>query len=261
MITIALFVAIFIARFFVKDKTSYERRVYEYCLTFGNYGYVGAPLVIALFGMRGYSFLSFITLPCTVLVYTWGISALVPNGEKKLSTKEKVKRMLNVPTIAVFAGVLFGITGLGKVLYQTPALTFITNCISDLGDCMVPTAMLLAGITVAKYDFKKTVSNKKVYLASLLRLILIPTVLVSIMYGIITLSNLRGINFDKSFLYLAFFVCATPPGLNIVVFPEAFGGDTSLSASFILVSYVLCVVTIPLMFAILSVFLGPLPIF
>jgi predicted permease len=51
---VALGLALIIAPLFVKDKLSYERKVYNYALTFGNYGYLGDPVVLALFGLEGY---------------------------------------------------------------------------------------------------------------------------------------------------------------------------------------------------------------
>ena len=156
---------------------------------------------------------------------------------------------------------LIGITGLGEILYTTPSLVFITNALADLGSCMAPIAMLLAGITVARYDFKKMLTNKKVYVASIFRLILIPCLLISLAYGLILLANIIGINLDYTYLFLFFFIIATPLGMNTIVFPEAFGGDPSTGASLTLISHLISVLTIPLMYALLSVLFGPAPIF
>lgn len=259
-ILIAVFLATFLARFFVKDKENYDRNVYKYALTFGNYGYVGTPLIIALFGMKGYAFFSFLTLPCAIIIYTWGIGILIPKEEKQ-STKTIIKNLLNMPTIALLVGMLVGITGLGEILYTTDSLVFITDALSKLGNCMAPLAMLLAGVTVAKYDLRKMISNKKVYIASIFRLVIIPVILIPISYGFILLFNLIGINLDNTFLFLFFFIIASPLGMNTIVFPEAFGGDPSTGASLTLISHVLMVITIPLMYALLTVIFGPAPIF
>lgn len=260
-ISVSIILAIYVARFFVKDKMNYERRVYTYALTFGNYGYVGAPLVIALFGMEGYAFFNFVTLPCTIVIYTWGINTLVPKTEKKRTSKETIKSIFNVPTIALLIGMVVGITGLGKILFEYEPLDFISSSITTLGNCMAPGAMLLAGITVARYDFNKMLKNKKVYVATFLRLVIIPTIIIAVMFLVIKLANLLGLSIDYSFLFLVFFVYATPLGMNTIVFPEAFGGDASVGASMTLISHVLCVITIPLLFALLSVIFAPIPVF
>ena len=261
MVVLAVIVATVLAKFFVKDKDAYERGIYKYALALGNYGYMGAPLVIALFGLEGYANFSFVTLPCYVVIYTWGINALVPKAQQKRSFWESLKGFFNVPTIGLLLGIFVGITGLGSIIHQSTALVFFTDCLNDLGNCMAPVAMLLAGVTVAKYDFRKMVTNKKVYYATALRLIFIPAFLIAVMFGVMSIARVSGIPLDNSFLFLAFFVYATPLGMNTIVFPEAFGGDPSTGASLTLISHVICVITIPLMFALLGALFGPLPVF
>lgn len=48
-------------------------------------------------------------------------------------------------------------------------------------------------------------------------------------------------------------LCATamPLGLNTVVFPAAYGGDTTPGASMALISHLMSIITIPIMFAVL----------
>ena len=48
-VALAVGISLSLARFFAKDDLA-ERGVYKYALTFGNSGYVGDPIVLALFG-------------------------------------------------------------------------------------------------------------------------------------------------------------------------------------------------------------------
>jgi predicted permease len=57
-------------------------------------------------------------------------------------------------------------------------------------------------------------------------------------------------------LFLTFFFCATPLGLNTIVFPEAYGGDPETGASMALISHLLCLVSIPLFFALMVTLFG-----
>ncbi len=258
-LVLAISLSLLLARFFVKDKKAYELGVYKYALTFGNMGYVGDPVVISLFGIQGLAFYKIIGLPFSIAIYSWGVSILVPKGEKK---KSLIKSLLNAPTIGLFVGMFFGITGLGKLLYSTPGLKFVTDTLSGLASCMGPIAMLLAGVTIARFDFKKMLTNKKVYVATILRLIVLPTILIAFVFGVKCLLNLAfNLNLDNSFLFLFFFAVSTPLGMNTIVFPEAYGGDPSTGVSMTLISHVLCVITIPLMFALLTLLFGPQPIF
>ena len=100
--------------------------------------------------------------------------------------------------------------------------------------------MLMTGIVIAKYNFKEIVLNLKFSVASLFRLVLIPACLMFI---------LRFLNVPQYVQLASLCSYAIPMGLNTVVFPAAFGGDTKPGASMALISNILGVITIPIMFA------------
>ena len=255
----AVILSLLLVGLFVKDKKAYERGVYKYALTFGNITYVGDPIVVALFGISGLAYYKIIGLPFIIAIYTWGINILVPNSAEK---KNFLKSVLNAPTVGLLIGMVFGISGLGKMLFASSSFKFLTDTISSLGSCMGPLAMLLAGVTIARFDIKKMLTNKKVYVATILRLIVLPILLIAFTFGVKCLLNLAfNLNLDNSFLFLFFFIASTPLGMNTIVFPEAYGGDPSTGVSMTLISHVLCVITIPLMFALLTLLFGPQPIF
>ncbi len=259
---IALAISIPLARAFIRKKT-YERGVYEYALTFANSGYVGDPLVLALFGELMLSYYKIAALPITVAIYTWGVSRLVPSKSDKKS--DVIKKLLNAPLIGLFAGMLVGIISgliikdvpLGSTAYDELFPTFFTNTVDTLKSCVGPMAMLLAGVTVAKFNLSEMFNKKKVYIATALRLIIIPTVIIALLFGVKTLINLIfGLDIDNTAILLPFFALATPLGLNTVVFHEAYGKDAKTGASMAIISHTLCVITIPLMFMLFSYILG-----
>ena len=250
----ALTISILISRFFAK-KGEYELGVYQYALAFANSGYVGDPLVLSLFGEEALSYYKIAALPITIAIYTWGVSRLVPS--KSSSKKDVFKKLLTPPIVALFAGMLVGIiAGLvikdvpqSSTAYDTLFPAFFTNTVDTLKSCVGPMAMLLAGVTVAKFNISEMFNKKKVYIATALRLIVIPTVIIALIFGMKTLANLIfGLNIDNTAILLLFFALATPLGLNTVVFPEAYGRDAKTGASMALISHTLCVITIPLMF-------------
>ncbi|MBE6540974.1 MAG: AEC family transporter [Ruminococcaceae bacterium] len=248
---ISVSIAIFLARFFTK-KPSPERGIYQYALAFGNQGFMGEPVVLAIFGATALSYFKFYTIPLGIVIYTWGISVLVPDGE---NGGNLLKKIFNFPTIATLAGILAGTLGLTKYIP-----TFLMSSLNSLGSCMGPLAMVLAGVTVANYSLPSMLKNKKVYIASLLRLIVIPSFIVAAVWGLKELINLLfALNINNLVVYLALFASAMPLGLNTIVFPEAYGGNPETGASMALISHTLCVITIPIMFAVMSIFLGDFP--
>jgi predicted permease len=119
--------------------------------------------------------------------------------------------------------------------------------------------MLLAGVTIARFNILEMVKNKKVYIASVLRLFIFPLLSVAVLYWIKQLANsIFDLNIGNNVIYLAFFSTGSALGLNTIVFPEAYGGDPRIGASMALVSHTLAVISIPLIYMLLTYLFGPL---
>ncbi|MBE6732471.1 MAG: AEC family transporter [Ruminococcaceae bacterium] len=236
---LAIFISYLVAGFFAKD--GYQNRVYKYAIAFGNFAYMGQPLVLAIFGDEMlYKYIVF-TMPLTILVTTWGVSILIPTKRVKgklLFLKNAVK----FPTVMALTGVLIGITGLINVLPQ-----FISQTLSSLGGCMGPIAMLLLGVVVGQYNLKEILTNKKAYYASIMRLIIAPTIIVAV-FAVLGCS--------KTALLLILFAFSAPHGLNTVVYPASSGHDASLGASMSIISHTFSIITMPIMYALFTMLLG-----
>ncbi len=236
-LVIALTVALLLAGVFTKD--AYKKNIYKYALTFGNFGFMGNAIVPAILGESVLYKYMLYTLPLQVAVYTWGVMILIPQGEKKQSI---IKRMLNPIFVSIIIGVALGLTGLADIIPS-----FAVSTIGNLSACMGPLAMVLTGFVIGNYDVLKLLRGGRIYVATFLRLILLPAIFVVVL-------GLLGA--DKLTLTLTLFAFGTPLGLNTVVFPAAYGGDTSTGASMAMISHTLCVITIPIMLALLVNVLG-----
>ncbi len=222
-----------LARFFAKE--GYMKQVYRYAMIVANHGFVGAALIPMLFGQEAlYTYMLF-TLPLNIFTSTFGFMALIPpkNGRSPL-----FQAFVNPIFIALLAGLISGVTGLTPYLPQ-----FVTDSVSKLASCMAPVGMLLTGLVISRYRFRDLLANKKVYWATLLRLFVIPAVLLSL---------LRLINKDPAVMVCGLFAYAAPLGLNLIIFPASCGEDPSDGASMVMVSHFLCVLTIPLMYSLVT---------
>ena len=239
-VLLAMAIAIPLSHLFVKEG-SYKRNIYKYALAFANCGFMGNAIVPAVLGAADeailYKYLLF-TLPLSLAIYSWGIYILVPRGEGHGGL---LKNLLNPSIIAMLIGMILGLTGVGKYL---PG--FVVTVIDNCKVCMGPVAMILTGFVIGGYSIKELLKDKKVYVATGLRLIVLPAVILAVLW-------LLGAS--ELVLTLALFAFATPLGLNTVVFPSAYGGDTKPGASMAAISHTLCVVTIPIMYALLTLIL------
>ena len=217
-------------------KKGYTRNIYHYALTFGNFGFMGNAIVPAILGDAAlYDYMLF-CLPINLAAYTWGIAGLIPKGEGK---QNPLKNLLNPLMFSVVVGMVLGLSGANQYL---PA--FVSSTLSSLGNCMGPVAMVLTGFLIGQYPIKKLLSDKKVYIASVLRLFILPALFIVI---------LKLLGADNTTMLMCLFAFATPLGLNTVVFPAAYGGDPSIGVSMATISHTACVITIPVMYALLTV--------
>ena len=230
LIAVAIGLSYPLSKIFSKD--SYQRNVYKYALTFGNFGFLGNAIIPIVMGEEFlYPYLLF-TLPLSAMCYIWGLGILIPNGNHK---KSAWKNLLNPGVISIPIGAVLGLVGA-----QSIVPSFIKLSLSNLTSCMGPIAMILTGFVAAKYSFGKLLKKPFVYLATLFRLVILPVIFLVTLYLLKT---------DALVIKMCLFAFATPLGLNTVVFPSAYGEDASTGASMALISHTLCVITIPLLYS------------
>lgn len=229
VMAVSLPIGIVLAKFFAKD--GYLKKIYTYSFAVANFSFMGNAVVLGVFGEKVLFDYMIFTLPLNLYVYSIGTASLIP-AEK--GGKLSVKTFVNPIFIALILGAVCG-------LLSVPLPKFITTAISSAGACMSPLAMLLTGFVIGEYSLKTLASDKKVYLASVIRLIILPSAFMAVLLLLKT---------DKDIIRVALCATAMPLGLNTVVFPAAYGGDTTPGAGMALVSHLISVITIPVMFSI-----------
>lgn len=217
-------------------ELAYQRNIYKYAMTFGNYGFMGNFIVLGVWGADFFYKYTLFTLVIAIVCNSWGLYILIPKDQNVSIWKNLKKGLLTPPIIALVIGIAVGLLGLGKYVPE-----FIMSALDNAAVCQGPVAMVLAGFVIGGYNFKGLILNKKVYVATLFRLILIPSALMLLLGAL-------GVN--KEIMTLALIAFATPLGLNTIVYPAAYGGDTETGASMAMISHTLSVITIPLMYLI-----------
>lgn len=229
VMAVSLPIGIVLAKFFAKD--GYLKKIYTYSFAVANFSFMGNAVVLGVFGEKVLFDYMIFTLPLNLYVYSIGTASLIPTEK---GGKFSVKTFVNPIFIALILGAVCG-------LLSVPLPKFITTAISSAGACMSPLAMLLTGFVIGGYSLKTLASDKKVYLASVIRLIILPSAFMAVLLLLKT---------DKDIIRVALCATAMPLGLNTVVFPAAYGGDTTPGAGMALVSHLISIITIPVMFSI-----------
>lgn len=241
MIVLALAIAQPLAALFIRTKNKkhdselmYQKNIYRYAMTFGNYGFMGNFIILGVWGEEMLAQYLMFTMIIAVVCSSWGLYILIPKDNNVNFLKNIKKGIITPPMIALALGMICGMLNVGQYIPE-----FFTNMLGNASSCMGPVAMLLAGFVIGRFDVKKMLSDKKVYIATFVRLIVLPLIFVSVF-------KLFGVS--KEILIFILICFGTPLGLNTIVYPAAYGGDTKTGASMAIISHTICVLTIPLMY-------------
>jgi predicted permease len=226
----------------IYGKDEYLKKIATYGLSFANFGYMGNAVMSAIFPEIFLEY-SIFCMPLWIMIYVWGIPALLISGDGKTSgIMGRIKPLLNPMFAAMLVGAVIGLSGL------TPHIpASVKNVVEVSGNCMSPIAMLLTGMTVAESDLKKMLTAPRTYLLSAIRLLAFPIVFILI-FALIP----KGDIINNTFLISAVAALSMPLGLNTIVVPKGYGKDTTDAAGMALISHTLSIGTIPLIFLIMN---------
>jgi predicted permease len=108
--------------------------------------------------------------------------------------------------------------------------------------------MLITGAVLANIPFSKLFGSWKSYVIGAIRLLLYPLVTIGILL-VVNLCGVQGELFSRVAL-LCVMVVSMPVGMNTVVYPESVGIDSTEGAKNCFISYVMALVSLPIVFSI-----------
>ena len=231
-------------------KTKLQKNILKYAFTFGNIGYFGYPLLQAVYPQLLPAYIIF-CVPMNIAIATYGYAVLtekISNEPLEGATKMNKSKMLKRAFLSLpFIGTVIGIT-IGLLPITLPNVISVT--LSTLGSCQGATAMLLTGSVLASVPFKQLFTAWKPYFFGFIRLVIVPLIIIAI-FVIINLCGVHGELF-KGVAVLSIIASAMPIGMNVVVYPESAGLDSTEGAKTCFISYVLAVAFMPVMFMLME---------
>ena len=170
------------------------------------------------------------------LGFLWTHGIQLFSSEKKINFK---KIFLNINIIAIAAGIVFMVTG-----FQLPK--FAKELTSSLGNMLGLVAMIIAGMLAAAVDFKKSLTNKRLYLVLIMRLIVCPAAVLVLIKCVLPFVSV--VNADKVLL-VSFLASITPSAATIMQFAQLHGKDADFATAINIVTTIGCIVTMPVFVA------------
>jgi len=217
----------------VRKRPNSRYRIDRLGVMFSNCGYMAIPLIQATIGDEGVTYAAAFIAVFSVLLWSLGATVLQADGEKP-----KLRKILLTPaTIGLVVGLLLYFL---RITLPVP----VGSAIRHIANTNAPIAMIVIGIFLTRLDIKKTFSNKNIYFATFLRLIVVPIILLGIFKLIGVNTWIEGA--DKVVM-TCMLAAACPAAASTTLFPVKIGMDGEYGARLIAVSTLLSLLTLPAM--------------
>ncbi|MDY3844945.1 MAG: AEC family transporter [Ruminococcus sp.] len=153
----------------IPQKDGRETQIERFSAIYSNCGFMGIPLVNALFGSEGIFYLTAFLTVFNLVVWTHGI--ILISGERNL--KNIVKVFYSPVIISIVLGIIMFFAQIRLPDIITDSLNFISNL-------NTPLAMIVSGVTIADTKILKLLKKPGIYYVSFLKLILLPLILIAV---------------------------------------------------------------------------------
>lgn len=215
-----------------------SRGTYRAMTVFSNIGFMGFPVVAALYGNGAILYAALFTIPYNVLIYTYGISAMSA-GDK--SDHEKgagensgisflLGRILNVGVIACIITMII-------YFFRIPVPKVAADTITHLSNLTAPLSMMVIGASLATIDLKKLFMDVRLLFFSIIKLLVIPMVGMLLIRQFVDNDIICGV---------CLVMLATPVGSMTAMLAQQYDGDYEMASKGVALTTILSVATIPL---------------
>jgi|GEM_PF-122397 len=237
---------------FIGKSADDKVRVMKFASMFSNCGFMGFPFLQSLFS-HNVELLSEIMIYGAVIIavfnfLTWTFGVYIMTGDKKQVSFKKIA--LNPVIISLIIGfILFvalpcpivDLAADGSTLDSI--FTKLMQSMNYLADMVTPCSMIVIGIRLANVNLKQLFLDKRAYISAFFKLVVM---------SLVAILAVAFLPVDVTVKYAIFFLLSMPSATNTAMFAVKFGGDGDFASVCVLLSTTLSVITIPLLYMVIS---------
>ena len=212
-----------------------ERYSYQLPTVFGNIGFIGYPVCLAVLGKESLIYASMCNLVYNLLLYTYGKHMLVRAAQRddagpKPGRLAALRPLVNVGTLSSLAALIIFLT-------DPPTPPVVSNVLNYAGNATVFLSMLVLGCTLAESPLRELLlGGKRVYAYLALRMLALPIVLILILKLFVR---------DPLPLGTLAILVSLPAGSMPLMLCQELGLEARELSRAIILSTLVCVLTIP----------------
>lgn len=217
----------------IKDN---KRDVMNFSNIFTNTGFIGFPLLSAIYGSEGVIYGTAYNMIFNFFIWSYGVM-LYKGNEKNNSIKKEMLNVLKNPIIiSIFIGLFIMIFSIDipRVLYSSIKL---------VGDITGPLSMIVVGVILSGVKFKESMKDWKVYYGVISKLLIVPLFILIFFYLIGEFSLVT----NSIILQVAM-----PTATLASIFAEKYNKELDFSTILVVLTTLFSVLTIPAFVALLQ---------
>ena len=204
-----------------------RHRIENFAVAFGNAGFIGIPLVTAVFGPEAAFYVVSFSTFANLLQWTYGI--VIISGKKET---------MNLKMVFVNPVFISMVIGIALFVLQPTLPTVVTGTIGYIADGNTVLAMIILGYYLSKVQLRGLFADVRLYLFSALRLLVVPAVTILVF---LPFPFARG-----EITLITLIAAATPIASSTAIFAQKFDQDYRRAVSYVCLSTILSVATLPL---------------
>ena len=212
-----------------------HRGVYRFMLIFGNTGFIGYPVLMAIFGQQAVIYAVVYNLPFNFIVFTLGAWLIASDNATGVKVRMSAKQFVTPCNIASIIALVLALAG----VHSVPVLG---DALSTIGDFTTPATLLIVGSSLGNMPAKSLLGGPKLWFTSLMRLAAVPVLIYFAMSQFAS----------GQLLTVLVVLAAMPVATNGTMLCYQYHGDAKAMAQGTFVTTVLSLVSIPLLVTIVS---------
>ena len=182
-----------------------EKNVYRLMTAFNNIGFMGFPVIAAVYGQEALLYAAIFSMLFNVLMYTYGIQTAQGEGMGKIQWG----KIMNI-------GVVSSIIAIGIYLLEIPTPQFFNTTMSGLSGLTAPLSMMVIGISLAGIPLRELFTDVRMLLYSLTKLLVLPVLFMPLINRVVSNEMLCGV---------CMIMIATPAASMNAMLVQQYGGE------------------------------------
>ncbi len=210
-----------------------DKGMYRMLVAFMNNGFMGFPIVAAIYGEGAVFFASLSNIPFNLLLYSAGVMLLREGSEGE---KFKLRNAINAPLVATLIATII-------LVLKIPVPAIIDDTVDTISSATVPLSMMCIGLSLGSVSLKDAFVHPRLYGLSFVRLVVCPLIVWFVMNFFITNPVILG---------TIVILSACPSAVICSILGIENGRDGIESSEAVFLCTVLSMITIPLLVSVLN---------